>query len=34
VTPANRPEAEVADQITTDLDAQALQLGELHLDRA
>jgi IS5 family transposase len=34
VTPANLPEAEVADQITTDLDAQALQLGELHLDRA
>jgi hypothetical protein len=34
VTPANVAEAEVADQITTDLDAQDRTLGELHLDRA
>jgi hypothetical protein len=34
VTAANVAEAEVATQITADLDAQALQLGELHLDRA
>jgi hypothetical protein len=34
VTAANVPEAEVADQIKADLDAQALTLGELGIDRA
>jgi transposase len=34
VTPANLPEAEVADQITADLDAQNLALSELGIDRA
>jgi hypothetical protein len=34
VTAANVAEAEVADQITADLDAQHAQLGELHIDRA
>jgi hypothetical protein len=34
VTPANLPEAQVADQITADLDAQRVTLGELHIDRA
>ena len=34
VTPANLPEAQVADQITADLDAQQVTLGELHIDRA
>jgi transposase len=34
VTPANVAEAEVADQITADLDAQNLTLGELSIDRA
>jgi Transposase DDE domain/Transposase domain (DUF772) len=34
VTPANVPEAEVADQIKADLDAQDLTLGELGIDRA
>ena len=34
VTPANAPEASVAEQLTGDLDAQGLRLGELHVDRA
>ena len=34
VTAANVAEAEVATQITADLDAQQLTLGELHIDRA
>jgi hypothetical protein len=34
VTAANVPEAEVADQIKDDLDAQNLTLGELGIDRA
>jgi hypothetical protein len=34
VTPANLPEAEVAAQITADLDAQDRTLGELGIDRA
>jgi IS5 family transposase len=34
VTPANLPEAQVADQITADLDAQRVTLGELRIDRA
>jgi hypothetical protein len=34
VTPANLPEAEVADQITDDLQAQDLTLWELDIDRA
>jgi transposase-like protein DUF772 len=34
VTPANLAEAAVADQITADLDAQDITLGELHIDRA
>jgi hypothetical protein len=34
VTAANLPEATVADQITADLDAQGLTLGELEIDRA
>jgi transposase len=34
VTAANAPEAEVADQITADLDAQQRTLGELDIDRA
>jgi hypothetical protein len=34
VTPANLAEAEVAPQITADLDAQQRTLGELHIDRA
>jgi hypothetical protein len=34
VTPANAPEASVAGQLTGDLDAQGLRLGELHVDRA
>jgi hypothetical protein len=34
VTAANIPEAEVADQITDDLQAQDLTLGELDIDRA
>jgi Transposase DDE domain/Transposase domain (DUF772) len=34
VTPANLPEAQVADQLTADLDAQQRTLGELHIDRA
>jgi Transposase DDE domain len=33
-TPANLAEAEVATQITADLDAQQRTLGELHIDRA
>jgi transposase len=34
VTAANVAEAEVADQITADLDAMGVQLGELDIDRA
>lgn len=34
VTPANVPEAQVADQITADLAAQGLTLSELGIDRA
>jgi Transposase DDE domain len=34
VTAANVPEAEVAEQIKDDLDAQNLTLGELGIDRA
>jgi Transposase DDE domain/Transposase domain (DUF772) len=34
VTPANVVEAQVADQIKADLDAQSLTLGELGIDRA
>jgi transposase len=34
VTPANIPEAEVTEQITADLDAQQITLGELNIDRA
>jgi transposase len=34
VTPANAPEASVADQLQADLDAQQVRLGELHIDRA
>jgi hypothetical protein len=34
VTAANVAEAEVATQITADLDAQQVTLGELHIDRA
>jgi hypothetical protein len=34
VTPANAPEASVADQITTDLAHQHAHLAELHIDRA
>jgi hypothetical protein len=34
VTAANLPQAAVADQITADLDAQGLTLGELDIDRA
>jgi transposase len=34
VTAANVAEAEVADQVTADLDAQGVQLGELDIDRA
>jgi hypothetical protein len=34
VTAANLPQAQVADQITADLRAQHLTLGELHIDRA
>jgi transposase len=34
VTAANLAEAAVADQITADLDAQQVTLGELHIDRA
>jgi Transposase DDE domain/Transposase domain (DUF772) len=34
VTAANVAEAEVAEQITADLDAQQRTLGELHIDRA
>jgi hypothetical protein len=34
VTAANVAEAEVAEQITADLDAQHATLGELHIDRA
>jgi hypothetical protein len=34
LTPANRPEAEVAASIQADLDAQGVELGELHIDRA
>ena len=34
VTAANVAEAEVAEQITADLDAQQVTLGELHIDRA
>jgi len=34
VTPANVPEAEVAEQLQADLDAQDATLGELHIDRA
>jgi Transposase DDE domain len=34
VTPANLPEAEVAEQIKADLDAQGLILSELGIDRA
>jgi hypothetical protein len=34
VTAAKLPEAEVADQITADLDAQQVTLGELDIDRA
>ncbi len=34
MTPANVPEAEVADQTKADLDAQDLTLGELGIDRA
>jgi IS5 family transposase len=34
VTAANVAEAEVADQITADLDAQQVTLGELDIDRA
>jgi Transposase DDE domain len=34
VTPANVPEAKVADQIKADLDAQNLTLSELGIDRA
>lgn len=34
VTPANLPEAQVADQIAADLNAQQRILGELHIDRA
>ena len=34
VTPANVAEAQVADQVKADLDAQGLTLGELGIDRA
>jgi hypothetical protein len=34
LTPANLPEAEVAAHIQADLDAQGVELGELHIDRA
>jgi transposase len=34
LTPANLPEAEVAGQVQADLDAQGVELGELHIDRA
>jgi hypothetical protein len=34
LTPANLPEAQVASQIQTDLDAQQRTLSELHIDRA
>jgi hypothetical protein len=34
LTPANLPEAEVAGHIQADLDAQGVDLGELHIDRA
>jgi Transposase DDE domain/Transposase domain (DUF772) len=34
LTPANLPEAQVAAQVQTDLDAQQVRLGELHVDRA
>jgi hypothetical protein len=34
LTPANLPEAEVAEQVQADLDAQGVRLGELHVDRA
>jgi transposase len=34
VTPANVAEAQVAEQLTADLDAQGLTLGELDIDRA
>lgn len=34
VTAANLPEAQVADQITADLKAQDVALGELNIDRA
>lgn len=33
LTPANRPEAEVTTTILADLDQQAVQLAELHIDR-
>jgi Transposase DDE domain/Transposase domain (DUF772) len=34
VTPANVPEAAVAEQVQADLDAQQVRLSELHIDRA
>jgi len=34
ITPANAPEAGVTEDITADLDAAGLHLGELHIDRA
>ena len=34
ITPANAPEASVADAITADLDAAGRRLAELHIDRA
>jgi Transposase DDE domain/Transposase domain (DUF772) len=34
ITPANAPEASVTEAISTDLEKQAVQLQELHIDRA
>ena len=34
LTPANLPEAEAAEQVQADLNAQGVRLGELHVDRA
>ena len=34
ITPANAPEASVADAVTADLDAAGRRLAELHIDRA
>jgi IS5 family transposase len=34
LTPANLPEATVAEQVQADLAAQAVELGEVHIDRA